>query len=711
MPTQTTDSPHYPIHPTHTDLTPFTAPSTPDPPTYSPTSNPAPRSTSTPPTPTPSPTPDPMTANHGYAHLPLPTLSTTDIRILSHNINTLHTTTTAELSATFDLYSEFTPTILGLQETNKNWKLYDRTEGPLRDIVTRRWPGAKVITAHCHDKIFTGPHQPGGVAQIVFRQLTGRVTSRGADTLGRFAWQQILLDGVRTLFVITAYRVTQDSVTSCGHETFAMQQWRKLRNDECDNPNPRQQTLEALQAFITPRLQDGHEIIIMTDANSPANDTAIEAFLEATELHDLMAAYLPDPPPPTYQRGQAKIDHIWGTIGVLTATINAGILPFGAGPRSDHAILHLDISMEALTGIPSQSLHDPTHPASRNLWSTDIKAAKQYVTLVTDGFQAENISLRTSILVSRCDRTKRCSQDDIRILNKIDNDITKILLNAETECKKARGHAWSPLLATAGRTVIAAKWHLSDVLNNRLQISLWNRAEAIIHAKAQLKAAYAVLRQVQRDAKKIRDSFLDDRAEHLAETRQIDKATAVRQLLRAERQAAIFKRLGIWNKGNEHLQLDRILAPDDPDDPANSTWTAIVEAQALHEILTHEGQRHFRQAADTPFVTGPIAEKIGPFDDNEYCDAILNGTFDFTDLELELEVADLIRGMQYPDPANPTPPINIIIDDETFRDAVYHTRERTSSSPSGRHYGHYLTLLRAPEILSCIKALTNFCFR
>ena len=66
------------------------------------------------------------------------------------------------------------------------------------------------------------------------------------------------------------------------------------------------------------------------------------------------------------------------------------------------------------------------------------------------------------------------------------------------------------------------------------------------------------------------------------------------------------------------------------------------------------GRRHFRQAADTPFITGPVAEKIGPFDDNKYCNAILHGTFDFTDLELELEVADLIRGMQYPDPANPT---------------------------------------------------------
>jgi hypothetical protein len=169
----------------------------------------------------------------------------------------------------------------------------------------------------------------------------------------------------------------------------------------------------ALQHFIIPWIQDGHEIIVMMDANSPANDTTIKAFLKTTKLHDLMAAYLPDPPPTTYQRGQVKIDHIWGTIRVLTATINAGILPFGAGPRSDHAILHLDFSLEALTGIPSQSLHDPTHPASHNLWSSDIKAAKHYVNLVNEGFQAKNILLRTSILISQCDRTKQCSQNDI----------------------------------------------------------------------------------------------------------------------------------------------------------------------------------------------------------------------------------------------------------------------------------------------------------
>jgi hypothetical protein len=112
--------------------------------------------------------------------------------------------------------------------------------------------------------------------------------------------------------------------------------------------------------------------------------------------------------------------------------------------------------------------------------------------------------------------------------------------------------------------VIAAKWHLSDVITGRYTIPLWDRAEAILQAKQQVKEAYATLREVQQDARRIRDSFLEDLAEYMANTRRKDKATTLKQLLSAERQSSIFKRLGIWIKGKEHLNLDRILVPDDP---------------------------------------------------------------------------------------------------------------------------------------------------
>lgn len=46
-----------------------------------------------------------------------------------------HTTTQAELSATFDHYQEFDPTIIGIQEYNKNWSLHDMTNVPTREVI------------------------------------------------------------------------------------------------------------------------------------------------------------------------------------------------------------------------------------------------------------------------------------------------------------------------------------------------------------------------------------------------------------------------------------------------------------------------------------------------------------------------------------------------------------------------------------------------
>ena len=123
----------------------------------------------------------------------------------------------------------------------------------------------------------------------------------------------------------------------------------------------------------------------------------------------------------------------------------------------------------------------------------DVKAAKKYLTLVQQGFQAENIHNQVVILVFHCICTGKCTLDHEQILNNIDDANTQILLCVEVECKKAKGYAWSPLLTNARCTIIAAKWHLSAVVNGWLQIWLMDWTHAIINAKKQLKEAYAGL--------------------------------------------------------------------------------------------------------------------------------------------------------------------------------------------------------------------------
>jgi L-alanine-DL-glutamate epimerase-like enolase superfamily enzyme len=82
-----------------------------------------------------------------------------------------------------------------------------------------------------------------------------------------------------------------------------MQQWQKLLAQGIEIPQPQQQILDDLQAFAKPNKRDGHEVIIMMDANSPIDDSTIKTFMEELNLYDLMADYLPATPPNTYQRG------------------------------------------------------------------------------------------------------------------------------------------------------------------------------------------------------------------------------------------------------------------------------------------------------------------------------------------------------------------------------------------------------------------------
>jgi hypothetical protein len=207
----------------------------------------------------------------------------------------------------------------------------------------------------------------------------------------------------------------------------------------------------------------------------------------------------------------------WSDVEIL----NTYVLPFGTGesPKSDHAIYGIDFSLDVLCGISPESLYDPTHPAARQLWSTDVKAAERYVELVEQRCQADNIEKRVAKLVQRCKRTGICSNGDKKILNDIDANITAIMIWVENKCKRAKGHDWSPLLANAGRTVIAAKWNLSNIMHGRSPISInITRKEAITKAKSQITEAYQILWKVQKHARQIRETFLEDRAEHLAET-------------------------------------------------------------------------------------------------------------------------------------------------------------------------------------------------
>jgi hypothetical protein len=174
-------------------------------------------------------------------------------------------------------------------------------------------------------------------------------------------------------------------------------------------------------------------------------------------------------------------------------------------------------SLALLSGIAPESLYDPMHPSSQQLWSMDVKAAEWYVHLVETRFAHENIEACIHTLLQQCQATGQCIPNDVRILNAIDETITEIMLWAKLKCKWPKGqYEWSRLLANAGQVVIVAKWNLSNLMTGQTLIPPdLTHEQALSTTRNQIKEAYTGLRKVQRHAKVIRDSFLEDWAEHL----------------------------------------------------------------------------------------------------------------------------------------------------------------------------------------------------
>jgi hypothetical protein len=369
-----------------------------------------------------------------------------------------------------------------------------------------------------------------------------------------------------------------------------------------------------------------------------------------------------------------------------------------------------DLNLGALIQRDSLRDIDPTHQQARVLASTDIKATKKFLSDLQRKQDGHNIGERMRNLYNRCAHTNRCSAQDADEFQKICKQMNQNAQQAETNCKVVGKWPWSNILASAGQAMQLAGRELRELLQGAPSgTCLADRESAIARAKHNVAQATEIRDAILTRASDLRETDLELQAEAEASRNNTTKANVIKAILRREREAGIFSRLRFHISGKSFNQLDELLTPDDPNDVNNCTWTAVVNRQAMWEVLLHQGREHFSQARDTPFATGPIANLIGPFDDNEYSEKILEGNFDIDSLVDSLETRDLVKAMAYRD--TPAPSFNCELTVEELRDGFKAVKESTASSPGGLHYGIWKTLISDETIFEPFALMIIFAFR
>jgi hypothetical protein len=120
---------------------------------------------------------------------------------------------------------------------------------------------------------------------------------------------------------------------------------------------------------------------------------------------------------------------------------------------------------------------------------------------------------------------------------------------------------------------------------------------------------------------------------------------------------------------------------------------------------------HFAQAKDTPFVAGTLGQQLHPFEQNQFSESILNGTVDLSNLHLSASIHDCIHEMCFPLGEDGSDPVSNVISPEDFFNGFKQLSEDLSSSPSGRHIGHYKAALGDIELCTMYATILSLPFK
>ena len=150
--------------------------------------------------------------------------------------------------------------ILAMAETKVDWKKGKAKKACLHNLKAF-WTAAKIATS-CSMIDFDSVFHPGGVMQLVGNEWSSRVVRTNEDPRKMGRWISTTLQGKakKTLTLITAYQVVDDSSALHRPKTAYKQQWMMLRTTGEPNPNPRKAFVRDITDFIKKEREHNNEV-------------------------------------------------------------------------------------------------------------------------------------------------------------------------------------------------------------------------------------------------------------------------------------------------------------------------------------------------------------------------------------------------------------------------------------------------------------------
>ena len=571
--------------------------------------------------------------------------------------------------------------IVGLSEVNRNWNVikashrwYDRTKSWFETSHS-------TITHNVQDLEAT-PYQPGGNILISINKAAHRVLKSERDTTGLGRWTSTTYRGRMNLIlrVIVAYRPCK----SAGPNSAFMQQQRYfdiIGRSIC----PRQALLEDLGASIKYFHSQGEQVVLMMDCNTHTQTHQFQVWLTDVGLENGIVNLDHPNPPATFHRGTQPIDGIF--VSPALQALQKGFLQFGYFP-SDHRALWMDLSMTNAFGCRMCAL---TPPSTRKLKLSDVRTTKRWTQLYNNFIIRHRLHEKVYQLEAEIGKKMSSAQEEE--YEKIMELCGQGIKYADKRCRKKRMGAvpFSVELNSKRQTIELWKaietkksgctynWTKLRRLNKRSKVSN-PMALPLPQVKDNLQQAYTDYYKTKQESKKLRLTFLEEKARDLAAEKDLDKDNVYSQLIQREKVRASARKikyaLGKVKKGG----VTRVEVIQ------NGNAEEVVDSNEIFRVCADENESKFQQTRYTPCSQPPLRDLLGFNGLTEFADSILSGTFTAPP-DTPPYVIELFQQLKKPD--------NVCLDSvathltvKQFQAGWKNMREYTSAGKLGLHFGH-----------------------
>ncbi|KAI2500343.1 hypothetical protein MHU86_14151 [Fragilaria crotonensis] len=423
----------------------------------------------------------------------------------------------------------------------------------------------------------------------------------------------------------------------------------------------------------------------------------------------------------------------------------SGTLSYFEGPQSDHRGLYVDLDLGSYFNRQSATIPPPEY---RYLQTGNPERVSYYHAEMMKYYKSHNMEKRIDDLHDT--HLSKTREEVRRLLTAWDNDQGRAMLSAERSLRQPpKKYQWSPILRNSAIVRRYWKLRLREVQKGEDYQSTFARwqEQLQVHDPAftfprlgealsqesireRLNSATRVFRKCQRSSTTLRmktyQELLETYEEDKHPTTRADslrKAKIVRRTIAGEVCRNTFRHIGNIVKPTIPSSITKILVPrrqsDDnaptigtyhllqTADPSELIWDTIFERDDIEQHLLHYNRESFRAAAESPCGHGLIHDAITFSSLSDDASELLSGTVPPEWYGDDDTLREFLASFAIPAKVKDRGDLSTEVSEDDICRGFQKWPESTSTSPSGRHLGHYKALVQHPTLLKCFHRFLN----